>query len=114
MNEKVLEEARQIMAGFFKNRRIELKLSQQDVADKTGLARKTINSMEAGLYWLGMKQYLLICEALHIFPTMIEMEADDDIAEALRSNWKPNSKAMSIDEALELKKQRHNRDGQHN
>lgn len=55
--------------------------------------------MEQGLFWLGMKQYLLICEALHLFPAIAELEADDPIAEALRRNWTAKPKAMSIDEA---------------
>lgn len=87
MTEKALNEARLLMAGFLKKRRIELGLSQQELADRAGLARKTINAMEAGKFWLVMKQYLLICEALHLFPAIAEMEADDSIAEALRSNW---------------------------
>ena len=114
MNEKVLEEARQLMSSFFKNRRIELNLSQQDVADRTGMARETINRMEAGRFWLGMKQYLLVCEALHCFPAIAEMEANEPIAEALRANWTAKPKAMSIEDAIALKAQRHNRDGQHN
>ena len=114
MNEEVLNEARQLMSGFLKNRRIELGLSQLELAEKTGLARKTINSMEAGKFWLGMKQYLQICEALYIFPSMSEMESKDDIAEALRNNWIAKPKAMTIEEAIKLKQSRHNRDGQNN
>lgn len=114
MNEKVLLEARNLIAGFLKNRRIELGLSQQDLADKTGMARATINRMEQGLFWLGMKQYLLICEALRLFPAIAEMEADDPIAEALRKNWTDKPKAMSIDDALQLKAGRHKRPDQHN
>lgn len=102
-NENVLNEARTIIAGFLKNRRIELKLSQQDLADKVGMARETINRMEAGRFWLGMKQYLQICEALHLSPCISEMESETEIAEALRSNWKPNPKAMTIEDAIKLK-----------
>ncbi len=114
INEKVLEEARQLMASFLKNRRLELKLSQQDVADKSGLARKTINAMEGGKFWLGMKQYLQICEALHLFPAIAEMEAADTIADELRKNWTAKPKAMSLEDAIKLKASRHNRGGQHN
>lgn len=102
-NENVLNEARTIIAGFLKNRRVELKLSQQDLADKVGMARETINRMEAGRFWLGMKQYLQICEALHLFPCVAEMESETEIAEALRSNWKSNPKAMAIEDAIKLK-----------
>ena len=102
-NENVLNEARQIIAGFLKTRRVELKLSQQDLADKVGMARETINRMEAGRFWLGMKQYLQICEALNLFPCVAEMESETEIAQALRSNWKSNPKAMTIEDAIKLK-----------
>ena len=46
MNESVLNEARNLIAGFLKNRRLELGLSQYDLAERTGLARKTIIAME--------------------------------------------------------------------
>jgi transcriptional regulator with XRE-family HTH domain len=68
MTDKQLNSSRNLIAGFLKSRRLELGLSQQDLADKTGMARETINRMEAGRFWLGMKQYLLICEALELSP----------------------------------------------
>lgn len=114
MNENVLNEARNLIAGFLKQRREELKLTQQELADKVGMSRETISRMEAGKFWLVMKQYLLICEALHLFPAIAEMEAKDEIAEALRSNWTAKPKAMSIEDVLKLKESRYNREGQHN
>ena len=114
MNEKTLNEARKIIAGFLKQRREELGYSQEYVAEKTGLGRRTIIRAEQAEFWLGMKQYLLICEALHLFPAIAEMEAKDEMAEALRSNWVAKPKAMSIEDALKLKQQKHNRSGQHN
>ena len=44
--------------------------TQYELAIRTGLARKTINAMENGRFWIGMKQYILICEALHLFPAV--------------------------------------------
>lgn len=67
MNKKVLDR-RNLIAGFLKDRRLELGITQEELAEKTGMARATINRMEQGLFWLGMKQYLLICEALEISP----------------------------------------------
>lgn len=103
MNEYVLDEARNLIASFLKNRRIELNISQYQLAEKTGLARKTIIAMEQGKFWLGMKQYLIICEALHLFPLIATMEEDSDIANALRKNWTAKPKAMTLDEAIKLK-----------
>lgn len=114
MNEKTLNEARAIISGFLKNRRNELGITQQELAEKTGLGSATIKRAENGEFWLGLKQYLIICEALHLFPLLATMEEDSDIAKALRSNWTAKPKAMSIEEALKLKASRHNRDGQHN
>ena len=113
-NENVLNEARKIITGYFKNRREELGMTQQDLADKTGMARATINRMEQGLFWLGMRQYLLICEALHLFPAIAEMEAKDEMAEELRKNWVAKPKDMTLDEAIKLKAGKHTRPDQHN
>lgn len=79
MNEKALLEARLKIAGFLKNRRIELGLTQKEVAQRTGMARETINRMEQGLFWMGMKQFLLICEALRLVPSIAEIGAGEDI-----------------------------------
>ena len=108
-NEKVLNEARTIIAGFLKDRRIELGMSQQILANKCEITRETINRMEAGKFWLGMKQYLIICEALHLFPCVVEMESETEITAALRKNWHPNPKSMNIEDALKKKSERYNR-----
>jgi transcriptional regulator with XRE-family HTH domain len=102
-NEKKLIEARKIIASFLKQRRLELGYSQAHIAEQTGLGLRTIVRAEQADFWLGMKQYLLICEALHLFPAIAEMESNTEIAEALRQNWKPNPKDMSIEDALKAK-----------
>ncbi len=87
MNEKTLTEARLKIAGFLKNRRIELGLTQKEVAQRTGMARETINRMEQGFFWLGMKQFLLICEALRLVPSIAEIGAGEDIAGCILKAW---------------------------
>jgi DNA-binding XRE family transcriptional regulator len=66
MTELELNNKRLEIAKTLKSRREELKLTQKDLAEKVGLRRETINQMEIGKFWLGMKQYVLICEALNI------------------------------------------------
>ncbi len=88
--------------------------TQYELAIRTGLARKTINAMENGRFWIGMKQYILICEALHLFPAVAEMGSDEQIAVALRKNWTAKPKVMSIEDALKLKAARHKRPEQDN
>ena len=84
MQEKILNEARLKIAGFLKNRRIELGLTQKEVAQRTGMARETINRMEQGFFWLGMKQFLLICEALRL---VAEVRTGEDIAGDILKAW---------------------------
>lgn len=91
MNEKTLNEARLKIAGFLKNRRIELGLTQKEVAQRTGMARETINRMEQGFFWLGMKQFLLICEALHLVPDITEIRSSEDIAGRILKAWDINA-----------------------
>ena len=114
MNEKVLNEARKIIAGFLKQRREELGITQAELAERTGLGIATIKRSENADFWLGLKQYLILCEALHLFPLIATYEEHSDVAEMMRKNWTAKPKAMSIDDALKLKAQKHNRSGQHN
>lgn len=114
MNEKVLEAARQMFAGRVKERRLELGLSQEELADATGVARKTINALENGHFWPTLKLVFQLSEPLKMFITMEEWEANTSIAEALRKNWTVRPKAMTIDEAIELKSGKHKRPDQHN
>lgn len=111
MNENTLEEARMIIAGFLKNRRIELGYSQQFLADKCEMSVGTINRMENGHFWLGMKQYLIICQHLHLFPLIATMEEDTDIAEALRYNWisSPSISIEKREQLLEILKNKQNK-----
>lgn len=101
MNENTLLEARQIIAGFLKNRREELGMSQQALADLCGFDVGTISRMERALYWLGMKQYLIICHHLKLFPLVSTMEEESDIADALRTTW-VQSPSISIEKAQKL------------
>jgi len=64
MNEEKLIDARLSLSALFKARREELNLTQQELADLCGFNRATIIRWEAGEFWPGMKQYLIICDKL--------------------------------------------------
>jgi transcriptional regulator with XRE-family HTH domain len=66
MTDKDLNEARLKIAGFIKNRRNELGISQAALADQTGLGIATIKRFESGRFWLNMKQYVILREALQL------------------------------------------------
>ncbi len=114
MNKEVLLEARQKLAGFLKARRVQLDLTQQELAEKAGVQRSTIVAMEAAAFGPGFDLQMKVAEALCLFPAFVEYESDTPIAKALRENWNPNPEAMPLDEALRLKKNRHKPNGSDN
>jgi len=66
MDEKKLNESRQQIAAFIQNKRNELGISQAVLAEQTGMGIATIKRFESGKYWLNMKQYILLRDALQL------------------------------------------------
>jgi ribosome-binding protein aMBF1 (putative translation factor) len=64
MTEEDLNKYRKKLATAITNRRLELDMSEQDLADRTGLGLSTIQRFEDGRFWLNMKQYIIIRDAL--------------------------------------------------
>lgn len=87
MNEKVLIAARDMISGFLKNRREELGMTQQELADSSGMGIATIKRFESGKFWLNLKQYLILCHHLKCYPFVSEMEGDDEFAKMMRERW---------------------------
>lgn len=96
MNEKVLEEARKLIAGFLLQRREELQLTQQELADLCGFHRNTIVNIEAGKFWPNMKQYLIIAHHLKCYPFLATYEGDNEYSKMMRKHWQPGNPGSSI------------------
>lgn len=47
-----------------KSRREELGMTVADLAEKTGMNVNNINRIEAGRYWISLKQYIILRDAL--------------------------------------------------
>lgn len=87
MNEKVLLEARTLISGFLRNRREELGITQQDLADASGMGIATIKRFESGKFWLNLKQYLILCHYLKCYPFIEEVESKSELATMMRERW---------------------------
>lgn len=103
-NELVLNDALRMTADFMKSRRTELGLTQDELADACGISRITISRFEQGKYWLNLKQYFKICGKLHLIPTIVGIESTDQAAVDMRLNWQIQSKALTLAEALEIRR----------
>lgn len=87
MNEQILLEARNMIAGFFVARRKELGMTQEQLAELSGMGIATIRRFESGKFWLNLKQYLVFCHHLKCYPFVVEMESDDELAVMMRERW---------------------------
>lgn len=79
MNEDVLNEARRVISSFFCDRRKELKISQAELAEMTGMGIATIKRFESGKFWINMKQMLMLCQALDLRPFFEGKESDSEL-----------------------------------
>jgi transcriptional regulator with XRE-family HTH domain len=87
MNEKVLLEARAMISGFLANRRKELGMTQEQLADMSGMGIATIKRFESGKFWLNLKQYLILCHYLKCYPFLAEMEGKNEFSKMMRERW---------------------------
>lgn len=90
MNEKVLLEARGLISGFLRSRREELGMTQQELADASGMGVATIRRFEGGRFWLNLKQYLILCHHLRCYPFVSTHEGKDEFAKMMRERWQRN------------------------
>lgn len=87
MNEKVLTEARSLISGFLKQRRQELEITQEQLAELSGMGIATIKRFESGKFWLNLKQYLILCHHLKCYPFLAELEGKNEFSKMMRERW---------------------------
>ncbi len=64
--DKQLSVTREKIAGDLSNRRRELGITQQQIADATGMGVRTIKRFESGKFWINLKQLVMICRYLEV------------------------------------------------
>lgn len=87
MNEQILQEARNLISGFLKNRRVELNMTQDELAALSGMGIATIRRFESGKFWLNLKQYLILCHHLQCFPFLGTLDGTDEFSTMMRERW---------------------------
>ena len=86
--ENVLEEARELISRRFVDRRNQLGLSQQDVADRSGMGIATIKRFESAKFWIGLKQLLILCHVYDCYFFVEDKEGDTPLAKQMRDRWR--------------------------
>lgn len=88
MSDKVLLEARGLISGFLRQRREELGMTQQELADLADMGIATVKRFESGRFWLNLKQYLILCHHLKCYPFLGTYEGKDEFSKMMRDRWK--------------------------
>lgn len=74
-----------ILGRILKAKRIELNLSQYDLADRFEIDRSFISLVESGKHELSVSKIFMLCQALDITPTefirLVESEYDKAVVE---------------------------------
>lgn len=70
-------ELREILSSNIKFYRKRLFLTQEKLAEKTGLSTQTINDIEGCRTWVSDKSLIKIAEALHISPADLLIECEN-------------------------------------
>lgn len=66
MTEQQLNKQRGEIATLLKSQRIFLQLTQEQAAERAQFSPRTIQRLETGMMWLGLKQFVQYCTALEI------------------------------------------------
>ena len=91
MNDKLLQEARELISLRFAERRKELGITQEKAAELSGLGIATIKRFESAKFWIGLKQLLMLCHAYQCYFFVEDKEANTPLAKQMRERWKRNN-----------------------
>jgi len=80
-------EGRNLIAAFLKNRREELNMSCEELADKIGLTRSTVWRIEEGRYSPSIDVFLSITQALDCYFFIESKDSPTDNAAMMRDKW---------------------------
>ena len=92
MTDKELSEARQLIACFFRQRREELNMTQEQLAEKTGLGLSTVKRFESAKFWPVLKHFFIFCEALNLSLSAIPYANSVDFIDTMRKQWDKTQK----------------------
>ncbi len=87
MDKQALLEARKLIAGFLKEKRIELGISQEELANLCEVKRLTIIRIESGKFMPNMELFLKMTHHLNCYFFLESKEADSDNAKMMRERW---------------------------
>lgn len=66
MTVEQLNKQRVEIAALLKSQRIYLQLTQEQAAERAQFSPRTVQRLETGMMWLGLKQFVQYCTALEI------------------------------------------------
>ncbi len=92
MDKQVLDEAGKLIASFLKDRRIELNISQEELATLCGVQRQTIQKIEYGKFLPNLELFLKLAHHLKCYFFLEAKDGEGESAKMMRERWGKMSK----------------------
>ena len=87
MNEKKIIAARKLLIDYLANLAKKKGVSQQWIADASGIPRPHVNRFFSGTTNPTLDTFIKVSDALGVFLFVIDKSDDSDIAESMRKRW---------------------------
>jgi len=88
IQKEVINQARDLIAGFVLSRRKELGISQAKLAERAGLNVKTIERLEKKHFAPDFTTLMKLCHALDCYFFFGEKEKDEPVINTMRDRWR--------------------------
>ncbi len=87
MNKQAAQEARKLIASHLKQRRLELKITQDELAEKMGIKKSYLSRLENGLHHPSLDLFLMWTSNLNTYFFIEAKDAPTDNAQIMRERW---------------------------
>lgn len=88
MIDKKIETARKMLMDYIREHCAEQGITQDVLAERTGMTRTNVNRLLAGRYPPSLDNFIKLAEASNCYIFMIEKKANDDLCKMMRDRWK--------------------------
>ena len=66
---------------------VEKKITQEEIAEKTGFSRANVSRMLAGRYAPSLDNFMKLAEAVNVYFFIIDKDEDDELVRLMKDRW---------------------------
>lgn len=84
---KKIEIARKMLLDYIREQMTTKGITQEMLSKKTGFTQSNISRLLNAKYSPSIDNFLILCEAVNCYIFIIDKDADEDTAKAMRNRW---------------------------